>query len=68
MHLDRVNVSVGDKIDKGDIIGTMGNTGNVIPAPINVNSKLATHLHFVLYKGKNYNNSILVNLIMLFSE
>ena len=66
MHLDRVNVSVGDKIDKGDIIGTMGNTGNVIPAPIDVNSKLGTHLHFVLYKGKNYNNSIPVNPTMLF--
>ena len=68
MHLDRVNVSVGDKIDKGDIIGTMGNTGNVIPAPLDVNSKLGTHLHFVLYKGKNYNNSIPVNPIMLFSK
>lgn len=52
MHLEKINVSVGDKINKGDIIGTMGNTGNVIPTPTNVNSQLGTHLHFVLYKEK----------------
>ena len=52
MHLDSVYVSVGDKINIGDIIGTMGNTGNVVPAPTDPYSKLGTHLHFVLYKGQ----------------
>lgn len=68
MHLDSVYVSVGDKVNVGDVIGTMGNTGNVIPVPTDPNSKLGTHLHFTLQKGQEYNSSSPVNPIMLFSK
>ena len=54
MHLKNVSVKVGDKIKKGQIIGYMGNTGNVIPIPDNEYSKKGTHLHFVIYKRENY--------------
>ena len=66
MHLQKINVSIGQKVNRGDVIGTMGNTGNVIPIPTDINSKLGTHLHFVLHKGTNYNNSIPVNPTALF--
>lgn len=45
-HLDKVNVKVFDKVRKGQIIGTMGNTGNSYGA----------HTHFEVYK-----NNIRVN-------
>lgn len=50
MHLNTINVSIGDKVKVGDVIGTMGNTGNVIPVPKNSSSTEGTHLHFVLQK------------------
>jgi len=54
MHLKNVSVKVGDKIKKGQVIGYMGNTGNVIPIPENEYSINGTHLHFVIYIiGKN---------------
>ena len=37
-HLDSINVNVGDAVNKGEQIGTMGRTGNVTTEP--------THLHF----------------------
>lgn len=66
LHLDKINVKVGDKVNKGDVIGTMGNTGNVIPIPTDINSKLGTHLHFVLYKGNNYSSAKVINPSQLF--
>lgn len=39
-HLDTVNVNVGDRVVKGQIIGIMGNTGNSYGA----------HLHFEVWK------------------
>ena len=59
MHLNQINVKVGDTISVGQIIGTMGNTGNVIPVPTESNPFGGTHLHFVLLKG---NESINPNL------
>lgn len=50
MHLNKINLKEGDKINTGDIIGTMGNTGNVIPVPTNNNPLNGTHLHFVIEK------------------
>jgi len=38
LHLDAINVKVGDKLDIGDLIGTVGDTGN---APDGI-----YHLHF----------------------
>ena len=50
MHLKNASVKEGDKIKKGQVIGYMGNTGNVIPIPDNEYSTNGTHLHFVIYK------------------
>ena len=44
MHLKNYVV----KITKGQVIGYMGNTGNVEPITTNSNSKNGTHLHFCI--------------------
>ena len=53
MHLNQINVKVGDTVSVGQVIGTMGNTGNVIPVPNESNPFGGTHLHFVLMKNNN---------------
>jgi len=60
MHLKSINVKVGDKVKKGQIIGYMGNTGNVIPIPNNKYSTSGTHLHFVIEKEENKINPIVL--------
>ena len=50
MHLNKIIVKEGDKVNTGDVIGTMGNTGNVLPVPTSSTSTLGTHLHFVIEK------------------
>ncbi len=42
-HLDSFAIESGDKIEKGDIIGYVGNTGNARTTP--------PHLHFGIYSG-----------------
>ena len=54
MHLKTIGVKVGDAVSSGQIIGTMGNTGNVIPVPTSSNPYGGTHLHFCLYVGEPY--------------
>jgi len=45
-HMDTLNVSAGQKVEKGSIIGTTGNTG----------SSTGSHLHMeCLYNGEYYN-------------
>ena len=58
MHLNKIMVNIGNKVSAGDVIGTMGNTGNVIPIPPYPSSTLGTHLHFVLYDGQRKNLKI----------
>lgn len=53
MHLNKINVKVGDTVSVGQVIGTMGNTGNVIPVPTESNPLGGTHLHFVIQEVKN---------------
>ena len=48
MHLARLNVRVGDTVEKGQLIGTMGCTG----------SCTGTHLHFTIYKDGNLMNPL----------
>jgi len=52
-HLKTMNVSAGNTVKKGDVIGTVGRTGNAHNVP-------NTHLHFEIrvgsYPGNKYNN------------
>lgn len=51
MHLDAVNVKVGQVVSRGQKIGTMGNTGEVYPIPSRYNPYSGTHLHYATYRG-----------------
>ena len=52
MHLSSVLVKPGQTVERGQKIGTMGNTGNVVPTPAWGSTSLAgTHLHFEVWKG-----------------
>ena len=66
MHLKDIKVSVGDIVSRGQVIGTMGNTGNVSPAPQNSYSTAGTHLHFALYIGEPYKGGYAINPLGLY--
>jgi len=51
MHLNYVYVGVGTDVSAGDVIGSMGNTGYVIPSPSSSNPYGGTHLHYEVYIG-----------------
>ena len=57
MHMSSVSVKEGQTVARGQKIGTMGNTGHVVPTPAYGSKSLAgTHLHFeVRVKGKPVN-------------
>ena len=61
MHLKDIKVSVGQVVNSGQVIGTMGNTGNVIPVPTSSGSTAGTHLHFCLYIGEPYKGGYAIN-------
>lgn len=61
MHLAESYVKEGDTISAGDAIGSMGNTGNVIPVPTTSNPYGGTHLHFCLFIGEPYNGGYAIN-------
>lgn len=66
MHLKDIHVKVGDVVSRGQIIGTMGNTGNVIPVPTASAPYLGTHLHFCLYVGQPYAGGYAINPMKLY--
>lgn len=66
MHLKDIKVSVGDVVSRGEVIGTMGNTGNVYPRPTSSNPYGGTHLHFGLYIGEPYKGGYAVNPLRLY--
>jgi len=66
MHLKDIKVSVGQNVSRGQVIGTMGNTGNVSPVPTPSNPYNGTHLHFALYIGQPYNGGYAVNPMRLY--
>jgi len=52
MHMSSVSVRVGQTVSRGQRIGSMGNTGYVVPTPAYGSSSLSgTHLHFEVWKG-----------------
>lgn len=66
MHLKDIKVSVGDVVSRGQLIGTMGNTGNVIPVPTSSSSHNGTHLHFCLYVGVPFAGGYAINPMNLY--
>lgn len=66
MHLKDLNVSVGQAVSRGQIIGTMGNTGNVVPVPTTSNPTGGTHLHFGLYIGEPFRGGYAVDPMRLY--
>lgn len=51
MHLSSIFVNVGQVVSRGQRIATMGNTGEVYPAPSSYSPYSGTHLHFGTYIG-----------------
>ncbi|MEK7195116.1 MAG: M23 family metallopeptidase, partial [Patescibacteria group bacterium] len=53
-HLSSVeNLSASRAIKQGQIIGKIGNTGYVEPAPTNSNDTSGSHLHFSMYEKRS---------------
>ena len=66
MHLNKINVKKGDKVNSGDTIATMGNTGYVIPVRTAASPYNGTHLHFCLFVGEPYNGGYPINPMRLY--
>ena len=66
IHLNSVNVKVGDTVERGSKIGTMGNTGNVVPVPSALNPYGGTHLHFMVYIGMPNHGGHTINPLTLY--
>ena len=66
MHLKDIYVTVGQTVLSNQVIGTMGNTGNVIPIPTSSNPYAGTHLHFCLYIGEPYKGGYAINPMNLY--
>ena len=66
MHLKDIRVRVGQNVNGGQVIGTMGNTGNVVPVPTSRAPYLGTHLHFAVYVGEPYRGGYTINPMKLY--
>lgn len=66
MHLDKINVTQGQNVTAGQIIATMGNTGQVIPLPTAGNPYGGTHLHFCVFIGEPYKGGYAINPFNLY--
>lgn len=66
MHLKDIYVSEGQVVSRGQVIGSMGNTGSVVPVPTISAPYLGTHLHFGLYIGEPYNGGYAVDPMRLY--
>lgn len=62
-HLSEIVVSVGDSVKSGQLIGRVGNSGNVIPKPTSENPQTGKHLHFEVrdLKGQSLKISSLMS-------
>ena len=66
MHLADIYVKNGEVVNSGQIIGTMGNTGQVIPVPSDSNPYAGTHLHFCVFIGEPYRGGYAINPFNLY--
>lgn len=53
-HLASAAVSEGQEVQAGTVIGYVGNTGFVVPAPTSQNPTAGTHLHFSALRNGSY--------------
>ncbi|HLB41032.1 MAG TPA: M23 family metallopeptidase, partial [Candidatus Babeliales bacterium] len=53
-HLHKIYVKVGQRIDQGELVGVVGNTGFVVRS----GRGDASHLHFEVYDGKQQVNPL----------
>lgn len=54
-HLNSIDVSLGEFVNRGDIIGKTGNTGNALNAPTHLHFSIGTIFpYFWLYDSKHY--------------
>ena len=51
MHLSSILVKEGQVVSRGQLIGKMGNTGEVYPVPSSYSPYSGTHLHFAAWHG-----------------
>ncbi len=58
MHMNTISVNVGQTVERGQKIGTMGNTGDVDPVPSSANPYAGTHLHFGVFVGSAYGSTM----------
>lgn len=67
MHLNSILVKPGQTVSRGQKIGTMGNTGYVVPTPAYGSSSYSgTHLDFGVWKGIPYNGGYTLNPLSLY--
>ena len=66
MHLNQINVNIGDNVSTGSTIATIGNTGHVIPTPNPSNPHGGTHLHFEVYIGVPDRGGYTINPLNLY--
>ena len=66
IHLKDIYVSERQVVSRGQVIGSMGNTGNVVPVPTASSPYNGTHLHFGLYIGEPYRGGYAVNPMNLY--
>ena len=51
MHMATILVHEGQVVSRGQVIGKMGNTGEVYPVPSSYSPYSGTHLHFATWRG-----------------
>ena len=67
MHLSSVLVQPGQTVERGQRIGTMGNTGLVYPTPpYGSDSLTGTHLDFGVWIGMPYNGGYHINPMSIY--
>lgn len=62
-HLASVRVKVGQVVQRGDVIATMGNTGYLPWYPY---TRVGTHLHFAVYIGEPYRGGYHIDPLTLY--